>query len=248
MNFTAMLAHTKMEIKLFFREAIAVFFTFLLPAVSFIFFGTMFGSETYNGYNFVDTYIPGMVAIIMFATGFFTIGLQVVIDREKGVYKRLRGTPLSPSYVFAAIITKGFFVIIAGTLEIILIAKYMFDAAISDSLFQFLLAVILCSLSFFALGFLIASIAKRMQTALAISMVAMYPMMFLSGSTLPLDKMPKVLQVVSKFIPMTYVKDLLQHGWVGTLYTEAAILPAVVLLGIFIVGAFIGIKKFSWDS
>ena len=247
MNLTAMLTHTKMEIKLFFRELISVFFTFLLPAVSFIFFGTMYGSETYNGYNFVDTYIPGMVSIVMFTTGFFTIGLQVVIDREKGVYKRLRGTPLNSSYVFSAIITKGFFCIIVGTLEIILIAKYMFDATISSSLFQFALAMIVCSLSFFAMGFLIASLAKRMQTAMAISMVAMYPMMFLSGSTLPLDKMPDVMQVISKFIPMTYVKDLLQHGWVGTLYSQPAITPTLVLIGIFIVGSFIGVKKFSWE-
>ncbi|ASS77199.1 ABC transporter [Tumebacillus algifaecis] len=244
---TAMLTHTKMEIKLFFREILFVFFTFLLPAVSFIFFGTMFGGETYDGYSFIDTYIPGMVSIVMFTTGFFTIGLQVVIDREKGIYKRLRGTPLKSSYVFSAIITKGFFCILIGTLEIILIAKYMFDATITDTLFQFVLAMILCSLAFFSMGFLIASIAKRMQTAMAISMVAMYPMMFLSGSTMPLDSMPAVVQTISNFIPMTYVKDLLQLGWVGNLYTEAAVMPTLVLAGIFIVGALIGVKKFQWD-
>ncbi|MFD2171142.1 ABC transporter permease [Tumebacillus lipolyticus] len=247
MNFSAMLTHTKMEIKLFFREILFVFFTFLLPAVSFIFFGTMFGDDTYNGYNYIDTYIPGMISIVMFTTGFFTIGLQVVIDREKGIYKRLRGTPLKSSYVFTSIIAKGFFCILVGTLEIILIAKYMFDATLTSSVFEFILSMILCSLSFFAMGFLIASIAKRMQTAMAISMVAMYPMMFLSGSTMPLDKMPQVMQTISNFIPMTYVKDLLQLGWVGKLFTEAAITPTLVLLGIFLVGTFIGIKKFRWD-
>lgn len=244
----AMLAYTKMEMKLFFREVIAVFFTFLLPAVSFIIFGNMFGGETYDGYNYTDTYIPAMIAIILFTTGFFTIGLQVVIDREKGVYKRLKGTPLSPASVFSAIIVKGFLAVYVGAVEIVLLGKYMFDANMSDTLFQFFLAITLSAITFFALGFVLAAVAKRMQTALAISFIMMYPMMFLSGSTMPLDKLPKFMQVLSDFIPMTYVVDLLQAGWVGTLYTETAVMPAVILSAMLIVSVFVGVKFFKWES
>jgi len=244
----AMLAHTRMELKLFFREMIAVFFTFLLPAVSFIVFGNMFGGETYGGYNYTDTYIPAMIGIILFTTGFFTIGLQVVIDREKGVYKRLKGTPLSPSSVFSAIIVKGFLAVYVGALEIVLIGKFMFDATISDSLFQFFLAITISAITFFALGFVVAAIAKRMQTALAIGFIAMYPMMFLSGSTMPLDRLPKFMQSMADFIPMTYVIDLLQAGWVGTLYSEASLMPTGILMAMLLVSVFVGVKFFKWES
>lgn len=248
MNMKMMLTHAGMEVKMFFREVISVFFTFLLPAVSFMFFGTMYGSQTYNGHSFVEQYIPGMVGIIIFSTGFFSIGMQVVMDREKGIYKRLRATPLQPIYVFTSIIAKGFFVVYIGALEIMLIAKFMFHAHLSNTIFQFYIAITICALAFFACGFVIASFAKRMQTAMAVSMVLMYPMMFLSGSTIPLDTLPTAMRILSHIVPMTYVVQLMQKGWLGNLFTVEAIQPTLVLLGILVVGTFIGVKRFKWDN
>ncbi|MBL0386961.1 ABC transporter permease [Tumebacillus sp. ITR2] len=243
-----MLTHAGFEIKMFFREIISVFFTFLLPAISFIFFGMMDGSQMYDGHNYIDTYIPGMVGIIIFSTAFFSIGMQVVMDREKGIYKRLRATPLTPLTVFVSIVAKGFFVIYFGALEIMLIAKFLFKGTLSDTIFDFYIAVTISALAFFACGFLIASFAKRMQTAMAISMVLMYPMMFLSGSTIPLSTLPKAMQILSNFIPMTYSVELMRKAWTGELWTSASIRPIAVLLGILIVGAFIGAKRFKWDN
>ncbi|XEC96280.1 ABC transporter permease [Paenibacillus tarimensis] len=244
----AMLTHTRMELRLFFREVIGLFFVFVMPAVSFYFFGKLFGAQQYGNLSYFEQYIPGMIGIILFTAGFFIIGLQAVIDREKGVYKRLKGTPLKPSYVFQAIVAKGFFAVFAGAVEIVLIAKFVFGAPVTDHIFQFILSLVFAAVTFFSLGFVVASIAKRFQSAMAIGFVAMYPMMFLSGATIPLDTLPSGLQTVSMFIPLKYAIHLMQNGWTGQLFTSSSVTDAFVLAGILIACVTIGIKFFRWDN
>lgn len=240
--------HTKMELKLFFRETLALLFTFIVPAVSFIVFGLMFQSETYGGLDYFQAYIPSMIAIIIFTTAFFSMGLQIVIDREKGVYKRLKGTPLNERAIFTATIVKGFFAIYVGAIEILLISRFGFGAELTANLFEFFLALTFCSITFFSIGFIVSSLAKRMQTALGIAMIAMYPMMFLSGATIPLEAYPDFLQKLAVFVPLTYVVNVLKGGWNGTLFTADVLTDIGVLAGILLVSALIGIKYFRWTD
>lgn len=243
----ALLTHTKTEMKLFFREPIAVFFTLLLPGVMFVIMGKIFGTETYSIGDYFEVYIPNMIGIVIFATGFFAIGLQIVIDREKGVYKRLKGTPINPIYVFTALIVKGCLAVYLGVIEILILAKVVFDVTLSSTLFQFFIGVTLSLLAFLGLGFLVASISKRMQTAMAIGFIAMYPMMFLSGAWFPIDNFSPFWKSMSKLIPLTYANDMMRLGWQGKLYTQEGLIAAVVLFGILLVSAFIGVRFFRWD-
>lgn len=244
----SVIAHTKMELKLFFRETLAVLFTLIVPAASFVVFGMMFKSQSYDGLDYFQAYIPSMIAIIIFTTAFFSMGLQIVIDREKGVYKRLKGTPINQNAIFIATIIKGFLAIYLGAVEILLIAKLGFGSALTAHPVEFLIALTLGSVAFFALGFIVSSLAKRMQTALGIAMVAMYPMLFLSGATIPLEVFPDFMQKLAAFIPLTYVVEVLRDGWNGTLFTSGAMVDITVLIGILIVSALIGIKFFRWTD
>lgn len=244
----SVLAHTKMELRLFFRETLALLFTFIVPAVSFVVFGLMFKTNTYEGLDYFQAYIPSMIAIIIFTTAFFSMGLQVVIDREKGVYKRLKGTPLNQSAIFTATIVKGFFAIYVGAIEILLIAKFGFGTSLTQHPIEFFLALTFCSIAFFSVGFIVSSIAKRMQTALGIAMISMYPMFFLSGATLPLEALPEVLQKLAVFVPLTYVVNVLRDGWNGTLITSGSLVDIGVLVCILVVSTIVGIKYFRWTD
>jgi hypothetical protein len=93
-----------------------------------------------------------MIGIVIFATCFFAIGLQVVIDREKGVYKRLKGTPINPFFVMSSLVIIGFITIFLGKFEIVVLAKLVFDVDVSSTLFQFLSAVTWSTLSFLGDG------------------------------------------------------------------------------------------------
>jgi ABC-2 type transport system permease protein len=243
----ALWAHTRIEVTLLFREVIAVFFSFLLPGAAFVIMGKIFGNQTYSTGTYFETYIPAMIGIIIFATCLFAVGLQVVIDREKGVYKRLKGTPINPFHVLIALMAKGFIAIYVGTLEIIVLAKLVFDVDITSTLLQFLAAVTWSTLSFLGFGFLMVSVTRRMQTALAFGFVCMYPMMFLSGAFFPLDMMSDFWKDVAQFNPLFHAVQLMQLGWKGDLFTQTGGISATVLGGILVVGAGIGFKFFRWE-
>ena len=244
----SVITHTKMELTLFFRETLALLFTFIVPGVSFVVFGLMFQTNSYDGLDYFQAYIPSMIAIIIFTTAFFSMGLQVVIDREKGVYKRLKGTPINQKAIFTATIIKGFFAIYIGVIEILLISKFGFSTNLTKSPIEFFLSLTFCSITFFSLGFLVSSLVKRMQTALGIAMVAMYPMMFLSGATLPLEALPEILQKIAIIVPLTYVVNVLRDGWNGMLFTAQALGDIGVLAMIFVSCSIIGMKFFRWTD
>lgn len=239
---------TKVEMKLFFRETLPLLFTFIVPAISYVVFGLMFQANSYDGLDYFQAYIPSMIAIIIFTTSFFSMGLQIVIDREKGVYKRLKGTPLNQSAIFTATVIKGFFAIYVGVVEILLISKFGFGTRLTEHPFEFFLALLFSSVTFFSIGFIVSSLAKRMQTALGIAMVLMYPMMFLSGATIPLEAYPDVLQKLSVIVPLTYVVNVLRDGWNGTLFTSDSLIDIFVLAGILLVSTMISIKYFRWTD
>jgi hypothetical protein len=95
----------------------------------------------------------------------FSMGLQIVIDREKGVYKRLKGTPLDQRAIFTETIIKGFFAIYVGTIEIFLISKFGIKSELTEHPVQFFLELTFCSITFFSIGFIVSSLAKRMQNS-----------------------------------------------------------------------------------
>ncbi|GFN33111.1 ABC transporter permease [Paenibacillus xylaniclasticus] len=241
------LMHTKVEIRLLFRDIIGLFFVFVMPALSFYFFSQMFQSQDPDQTRYFNHYIPGMIGIVLFTSGFFIIGLEAVSDREKGYYKRLIGTPVKPIIIFQAIITKGFIAVALAILEIMVIARIALSVPLKLHVYQFIIALLIASAAFFAVGFIIASITRRFQSAMAIGFVMLYPMLFLSGAIIPIESLPSSFHIVTLFIPLTYAVHLLQNGWEGQLFTESSIADVTVMLCIFFVGIVLSRKFFRLD-
>ena len=65
--------------------------------------------------------------------------------------------------------------------------------------------------SFIGLGIALTSIAKDQETASMLITTFMFPMMFLSGVFFPVEQMPKFMQIISKFLPLTYAADALRR-------------------------------------
>jgi len=75
-----------METKLFFREKMAVFWTFLFPVLMIWLFGVMFGGATIGGMTYSNAYIPSWIAVNILTTAFFGIGTVMANYREKGIF------------------------------------------------------------------------------------------------------------------------------------------------------------------
>ncbi|GAB4520489.1 MAG: hypothetical protein Fur0018_00030 [Anaerolineales bacterium] len=75
-------------------------------------------------------------------------------------------------------------------------------------------------------------------------MVLAFPMMFLSGATIPLQVMPASIQNLARWIPLTYAVELMWLGdaW-GTLTK-----PVMVLTAVGVVCALLTARFFRWDA
>ncbi|MYL20757.1 ABC transporter permease [Halobacillus litoralis] len=239
-------SHVKADLKLFMRDPMAMGFTFILPAVLFVIFGNIFGNESYGGVEYFQLYISAMVAIMILNIGLFTIGLQLVVDREKGVLRRLKGTPLRPWVMFTSILMKALIATFVGAVEIMLIAYFVFDAPITDHLFSYAITLVIVTICFCSFSLIITSFAKTIGAGLGMAFVLMYIMLFLSGVTIPLEIYPDTVQTIAKFIPLYYVHDALQLVWRGAFsFSDMTDIAFLILFAVF--SLLLSNRYFRWE-
>ncbi len=78
------------------------------------------------------------------------------------------------------------------------------------------------------------------------AMVLLYPMLFLSGAFFSVELLPKAIQKISAFMPLTYVVNLLRGLWAGQPWGNH-LLDVGVLVGMLLVGIIVSVKTFRWE-
>jgi ABC-2 type transport system permease protein len=114
-----------------------------------------------------------------------------------------------------------------------------FDVPLRGSLVLFLGLTGLFLMSAIAIGVLVATVTRTLQQALLLSFFALFPIMFLSGTVVPIESMPPFLQTVSLISPLRYYMDVilgvfLKGAGIAELWRQALML-AVIGSGLFLV-------------
>jgi ABC-2 type transport system permease protein len=246
---SALIKYTWTEIKLFLREPMGAFFTLAFPLMMLFLFGTIYGNDPspyFNGYGSIDVSVPAYTAMIIGTTGILGLTITMATYREKGILRRLRATPLRPQVILFAQVVVIFLMTAAGMLMLILAGKAVYQMRFEGDALSVALAFVLGSLSFFSLGFVLASVMPNARTAQVVGMVIFYPMLFLSGAGLPLELLPDKVRAFSKFLPLTHVVTLLRGLWIGETWSQHTT-EVGVLLGLLAAGVLISAKTFRWE-
>src|SRR5512136_1659731 len=245
----SLLKMTWMETKLFLREPVGAFFTLVFPLMMLFLFGSIYGNTPtpmFNGYGTVDISVPAYTAMIIATTGLMGLTITMAAYRENGVLRRLRTTPVSPLVVLAAQVIVLFLMTTFGMLLLVVAGKLVYHMRFEGNALSVLAGFTLSSLSFFAIGFVLAGLMPTARTAQVVGLVILYPMLFLSGAGFPRELLPEAVKKVSAFLPLTYVVDLLRGLWVGEAWS-GHILNVAVLAGVLILGVVISIFTFRWE-
>lgn len=245
----AFLKLTWVEAKLSLREPIGVFFILLFPLMMLFLFGSIYGNKPmafFRGYGSIDVSVPAYTAMIIATSGLLNLTIVMASNREKGILRRLRATPLRPLTILGSQLSVIFALTVAGMALLIVAGKVFYNLRFAGNPFSVAAAFMLSSLSFFALGFVLAGLLPTARTAQVTGMVLFYPMIFLSGSTIPLESLPHNVRAFARFLPLTHVVTLLRGLWVGEgwsrHYTEVIVLAALLALGVLI-----AIRTFRWE-
>jgi len=245
----SLLKMTWMEAKLFIREPVAAFFTLVFPLLYLFLFGIISGNEPtpqFGGQRTIDASIPGLTAVIICITGLMAITMTMSTYRENGILRRLRTTPVSPLVILVAQVIVVFTMTALGMLLLVTAGTLVYHVNFEGNAFSMLAGFVLSSLSFFALGFVLAGTMPTARSAWIVGMVLMYPMMFLSGAFFTVEILPAAIQKVSAFMPLTYVVNLLRGLWTGQPWGDH-LLDVGVLAGMLVLGIIISAKTFRWE-
>ena len=238
---------TWMQIKLFSREPVALFFTLVFPMLLLLLFGAIFGNEPdpfYGGYGYIDAQVPGLTAIIIGTIGLTSIPVATSSARELKVLRRYKATPMRPLVYLAADITHQTLVGLLGMIILIITAFLVFDLRFGGNWFLVFLGFLLSILSFSAVGYLIAGLSPTGRIAQVVGQALYLPMMFLSGATMPLNIMGDGLRSFSSLLPLTHVVKMLQDLWFGVGWNGTAVSILTIMM---VVGTVASTYTFRWE-
>lgn len=247
-----------LELKQFTRSRESVVFTMAFPIIMILIFASIFDDEIAPGVNYTQYFITGMIATGLLTVGFQSLGIQIPIERDKGVLKRYRGTPM-PKWVYFA--GKVLMVVGIGVVEIALLLAVsigLFDLeppASAEKWLTFAWVSILGLSACTLCGIAFSSVPKNARGATAVVTPVALVLQFISGVFFVFTDLPTWMQQVAAIFPLKWMCQGLRSVFLPDSF--AAVEPAgswelgkvALILGAWcVIGLAICIRTFSWQN
>jgi len=197
--------------------------------------------------EYIDFLVPGIVAMMIMSNNLNGVSGQIASWRERGILRRMQSTPLQASTFIAGQITARLVLNGLQATVVLLIASLIFDTQVNGSWALLMLFVILGTLTFMAIGFIIAGVAKSPESAGPIAGFISFPLLFLGGVFFPISNMPEVIQPYVKLLPISHLSTALRQ--VMNVGADLSVLwfDALLLGGWMIVAFIIASFTFKWE-
>ncbi len=191
-------------------------------------------------------FVPSILAMALMQLGVFS-AIPLVEQREKHILKRLSATPLNRATLVGSNIIMRLLLALMQTILIVAVGGVLFGVSIIGSLALVAGFVVLGSVTFISIGYVIASYAKTEESANALTSMVQFPLMFLSGIFFPIALMPDFLRPIATLMPLTYLGDALRQVMVGGAPFASLAIDALVLGGWLAVSFLISARYFRWQ-
>jgi ABC-2 type transport system permease protein len=247
--------------KAFWRNPASAFFTFAFPLMFLVIFTSLLGGgqESIGGYELDTTtyYVGAMAAFGVISACFTNIAIQTTFNRDAGILKRLRGTPLPAGVYMSARVVHA---MVVGA--ILVVITLLFGMVVYDSpspsgtpLVEFIVAFLVGSLSFSSLALAITAVIPNADAAPPIVNAAILPLLFLSGIFIPLnDDAPAWMTTIAEIFPVKHFADAMRAGFLGNVQFPAGMrvfpfdwVDVLIVAAWGVVGLILAARFFSWE-
>src|ERR1700744_5112072 len=158
-----------------------------------------------TGARYIDFLVPGLLGMNLMGSAIWGMGFSIVESRQKKLLKRLVASPMPRWQYLASYLLSRLSMLVIEVAGFMGFARLIFGVPFRGSLWQLALLCVLTSMAFSALGLLVASRAKTMETASGLMNLVMLPMWFLSGVFFSATRFPAVIQPVVRALPLENV-------------------------------------------
>jgi len=231
-----------MNLLLTLRNRMALFFSFVFPL---IFFGV--GTMGAGGGNPMQ-FLSIVLGLAVLGGGLFGVGMRAVQDREQNILRRFKVAPIGPGEIIVSGLVTALALQIPNIAFMIVLAHRFLGAPWPTQPVSLLIFVSLGLLAFASIGGIIAALVNSMQESALVIQLFYFPMLLLSGITIPIVVFPTWLQTVAQFIPSTYFNSGLQPILRGkeTLFDNLTSAGALALTAL--VATLLAVKLFRWEK
>ena len=234
-------------IRLYLRNRHALVPTAGLPLIFMLLFSYMCRGQSAGEVPAVAYVFSSIVGMSVGGTAFLNLSITLVEERDRGVLKRLRGTPLREWQLLGGKILAAGAVICLQLVVVWIIGVALFGLHVKGAPLPSLVVLVAGTLAFLAMGFCLASLMRNARAAEAWALALFLPMLFVGGGFFPTESLPRLVQQAARALPLTHFYAALASVMVegGAILTAGHHLVVIALWAI--VCLTITLRTFRWE-
>jgi ABC-2 type transport system permease protein len=244
-SFAKLLLHqAKTELTMTLRQGERVMVTLFIPILLLVGFNALKVVPAPSGESTTDFLLPGVLALAIISAGMVSLGIATAYERHYGVLKRLGTSPLPRSVLIMAKIISVLALELIQTIVLVAVAAVLYGWRPSGSLPLAILAALLGTITFAALGLTMAG-GLRASSTLVFSNALYLVFVFIGGGIFPLDRLPGPLANLAQILPSAALTQALRDTLIAGNSFPAG---AFGLLGFWaVVILLVAVASFKWE-
>ncbi|MEA4874793.1 ABC transporter permease [Anaerorhabdus sp.] len=241
------LTYIRIETLLSIRSIDGIFFGIIMPLGLVALIAVVSGSTlTAAGYSFIDASFGSLITVGICATAFMGIPLTIANYREKKILKQFFITPIRPSFILFINTLLCACISVISAIGVYLLLHYCWGFEIKGSTVMVILSFFLTMFAMYGIGIFMASVCRTQKVANLVCTLVYFPMLLLSGATIPFEVYPVAIQEIARFLPLSVGIELLKTTSLNLPNTDFTMnMFYLIVLGI--VSIVCSIKIFKWE-
>lgn len=232
----------EIALRLHFRNRMALLYGYLFPLIFLVAFWVLYRHESVP----LLRHMGELLTVSVLGGACFGLPTTLVGERERGVWRRYRLSPLPLWAVLSAVVVaRGVLLVSAGALQWGVAVLVGMTAPEHPGAVVVAFATV--CFAFIGLGLLIAQLANNVPAVQALGQCIFLPMLIIGGVAVKLASLPEWAQHVSAFFPGRYAVEAIQSGFTGEGFAEIGF-PLLALLGMGLAGGLAAAGLFRWDT
>lgn len=246
------LHQARYDLLAFLRNSQARFFTLILPILFLVILVSVFGNHRVGpngtGVKASTYYVPGISAMAVIAGSFVNLVISITAQRESGVLKRRRSTPVPAWVLIAGRTLTAIVVSLVVTVVVLLIGRFGYGVKLPTSTIPgVVVTAVVGAITFCCLAYALTTAIHSADAAQPMVQAIMLPLYFISGVFIPNVNLPGWLRHVADVFPVQHLADGLHNAFdpathgAGIVWTDLGVLILWAVAGLAI-----ALARFSW--
>jgi ABC-2 type transport system permease protein len=229
---------------MFWRNPSAAFFGVALPLGLLAIFGAVFAGRDED----LDVIVPGIAAMSVMSATFTSLAYNLTTLRERGILKRLRGTPLPTSAYLAGLAANAIANAVLQVAIVLVVGHVLLGVSWPGDWFALAVFVVAGVACFALLGIALSHAIPNPESAPAYVNAVFLPQILIAGVFYDASDAPNVIHDVAQVLPLTHLVDGLSGAIVDNEGLGTHWVALLVLLWWAAIGAVLAVRGFSWDA